>query len=244
MPWRDQPTPYFVLVSEIMLQQTQVPRVLEKFAIFTERFPTLQALAAASLGEVLAAWSGLGYNRRAKYLWQAAQQVMQGYAGQLPASREALLGLPGVGPNTAGAIVAYAYNQPAVFVETNIRTVVLHHFFAGSAAVADAQIAAVVAQTLDQQNPRQWYWALMDYGTHLKRQTRGQLERAQAYRRQSRFAGSRRQLRGQIVRLLIGRALPRQELAALVADERLGEVLASLQRDGLIRLTAGTWHLT
>lgn len=143
LPWRlPEPDgsfdPYKILVSEIMLQQTQVPRVLPKFTEFLTKFPTGQELAEASLGEVLAAWSGLGYNRRAKFLWQAAQKVVRDFGGELPHTFEALESLPGIGKNTAGAVAAYAYNQPAIFLETNIRTIFIHHFFRDADLVPDS----------------------------------------------------------------------------------------------------------
>lgn len=128
MPWREDTRPYYVLVSELMLQQTQVDRVLPKFEAFIEAFPDIESLAAASLGEVLTLWSGLGYNRRAKFLHEAAQSVIREYNGEIPASYDDLVSLPGVGPNTAGAVLAYSFNQPVVYIETNIRTVYFEHF--------------------------------------------------------------------------------------------------------------------
>jgi A/G-specific adenine glycosylase len=127
MPWRVEPAPYFVLVSELMLQQTQVSRVQSKFISFIRKFPTIEALAAAPLADVLGAWSGLGYNRRAKFLWQAAQDIQA--KGSFPQTVDLLMQLPGIGANTAGAIAAYAFNRPVFFIETNIRTVFIHHFF-------------------------------------------------------------------------------------------------------------------
>lgn len=147
--------PYKILVSEIMLQQTQVPRVLPKFVEFLTRFPTVQALAAAPLGDVLAAWNGLGYNRRAKFLWQAAQKVVNDFDGVFPSTSEALVTLPGVGANTAGAILAYAFNQPAVFLETNVRTVFIHHFFKDSDLVTDAQLLELVKASLPEKGKEQ-----------------------------------------------------------------------------------------
>ena len=131
MPWRSQPMLYYVLVSELMLQQTQVARVLPKFAEFTTRFPTIDALAAAQLSAVLQAWQGLGYNRRAKYLHSAAQAIA---AGAPIATQADLMALPGVGVNTAGAIMNYVYQVPTAFVETNIRTVYFNHFFCWAGA--------------------------------------------------------------------------------------------------------------
>ncbi|HKR82388.1 MAG TPA: hypothetical protein VJR27_05330 [Candidatus Saccharimonadales bacterium] len=236
--------PYKIMVSEIMLQQTQVSRVLPKFEQFLALFPTVQALAAAPLSDVLVAWNGLGYNRRAKFLWQAAQMVMQEYGGVFPVHVERLHRLPGIGINTAGAILAYSYNQPVAFVETNIRTVYIHHFFANHAeAVHDKTVLGLVQETLDHKNPREWYWALMDYGTHLK-QTVGNLsQRSKSYTRQSKFEGSLRQVRGAVIRTLTtGKHTPEQ-LAAAIADKRLPAVLVGLERENLIQKTNDVYHL-
>jgi len=240
LPWRLDLDPYRILVSELMLQQTQVSRVIPKYQAFLQQFPTARSLAAASLGEVLVAWQGLGYNRRAKYLWQAAQVVVDGF----PATLEELTALPGVGKNTAGAILAYVFNRPVLFIETNIRTVYLHHFFPGEQAVSDAQVSEILAQTLDQANPRQFYWALMDYGSHLK-QTRGNnIANSKHYVKQSPFAGSKRQVRGAVIRALSQHGHRLDELASTVVDQRLPEVLAELQAEGLIAQTDGVYHLT
>jgi len=223
------------MVSEMMLQQTQVRRVIPKYAEFLTSFPTVAALAAAPLAEVLRAWSGLGYNRRAQYLHRAAQIITSQYAGQIPPAATALVKLPGIGPNTAGALLAYAFNQPVVFIETNVRTVFLHHFYKHQTTVADREIIRLVAATLDYEQPREWYWALMDYGSFIKR-TIGNLNRASvSYRPQSPFTGSRRAIRGKIVRLLTAAPTHQRHLAVLVDDERFDAVLADLLREGLIQ---------
>jgi len=234
MPWRSKPAPYYVLVSEVMLQQTQVSRVVPKFEQFVQRFPDIKTLAAAPLGNVLAAWSGLGYNRRAKYLWQTARAIQEDHGGKVPKDPAVLTGLPGIGSNTAGAIVAYAYNQPAVFIETNIRSVFIHHFFKGTGAVTDAQIKELVRATLLQTNVRQWYWALMDYGAHLKATTGSSLKQVHGHKPQSRFAGSLRQVRGQVLRLLIAGGLTQKQLQQQINDPRLKAVLAVLLTEELI----------
>lgn len=246
MPWRTEPAPYFVLVSEMMLQQTQVARVQQKFVSFIRRFPTIQKLAAAPLGDVLEQWSGLGYNRRAKFLWQAAGKIVQSFDGEVPKTQEQLVSLPGIGPNTAGAILAYAYNEPMVFVETNIRTVYIHHFFDDHPdAVSDAELRHIIALTLPPEDPREWYWALMDYGTHLKATVGTQLERVKNYRPQSRFEGSRRQIRGKVLKLLLEhKRLSRDELAAFIADDRVAEVCDALLAEGIIATSHGELHLT
>lgn len=245
MPWRENPTPYNVMVSEIMLQQTQVPRVMPKFLAFTARFPDVQTLAAAPLADVLAEWSGLGYNRRAKFLHEAAKAVVRDYDSVIPSTAEDLVSLPGIGPNTAGAILAYAFEQPVVFIETNIRTVIIHHFFADTdGTVTDAQIRDIMQQALSHEHPRQWYWALMDYGTHLKATAGGQLKRVHGYKKQSAFQGSRRQVRGAVLRELLAGGKNTAQLAAAITDQRLNDVLLSLQKEGLIASTKGIWHLT
>jgi A/G-specific adenine glycosylase len=249
LPWR-QPGPdgqydaYHITVSEVMLQQTQVSRVIPKYHEFMEQFPTVQDLAAASLGDVLRIWNGLGYNRRAKFLWQAAQAVERAHGGQFPDDLAALVALPGIGLNTAGAILAYAYGQPAVFVETNIRTVFIHHFFHDEAAgVTEAAIQELVAATLDQEHPREWYWALMDYGAYLK-QTVGNLNRqSRAYAKQTLFHGSRRQIRGQVLRLLGNGPQTVAALRRQIPDERLSEVLQALVDEQLIHRRGEAYYL-
>lgn len=238
LPWRlpdpgGRFDPYKILVSEIMLQQTQVSRVLPKFLDFITEFPSFDALAASPLADILKAWSGLGYNRRAKFLWQAGRAVHEHFGGRLPDTQATLVALPGVGANTAGAVLAYAFNKPVVFVETNIRTVYIHHFFADALAVRDRDIADLVAATLPD-DPRTWYWALMDYGTYLK-QTVGNLSRQSAhYAKQAAFAGSRRQLRGQVLRLLHESGRTYAALHATLPDDRLDSVLQDLAAEALI----------
>lgn len=247
LPWRIPEhngafDPYKILVSEIMLQQTQVPRVLPKFLAFTAQYPSFAALAAAPLGAVLKAWSGLGYNRRAKFLWQTAQAVVSEHGGQLPDTFPELMKLPGIGVNTAGAVLAYAYNKPVVFIETNIRTVFIYHFFNGEEAVHDRTVADMVAATLPD-DAREWYWALMDYGTHIK-QTVGNLSKSSAhYAKQSAFAGSKRQVRGRVLKLLGERSMTFDELAAHIADERLPAVLNDLITEQLITKHANCYWL-
>lgn len=246
LPWRapgsaGQFDPYKIMVSELMLQQTQVARVVPKYHEFLELFPTIQKLAGAELGEVLRAWQGLGYNRRAKFLWQAAQAVNN--LGSFPDTAAGLVKLPGIGVNTAGAILAYSYNQPAVFIETNVRTVYIHQFFTDRADVADKEIITLLEQTLDHENPREFYWALMDYGTHLKATVGNVSKASKHYTKQSTFKGSRRQLRGLIIRTLGGGHHTLSALHEAIADERLESVLDDLVAEGLIRATNGTYAL-
>ena len=246
LPWRQAGqdgsfNPYRIMVSELMLQQTQVPRVIPKYQAFLERFPTVESLAAAELGDVLRAWQGLGYNRRAKFLWQAAQAVHE--LGAFPTTAAELVKLPGIGAGTAGAILAYAFNQPVAYIETNVRTVYIHHFFADQESVHDKEILQLVEQTVDPENPREFYWALMDYGSYVKA-TVGNLNKASKhYAKQSKFHGSKRQVRGQVLRAVGDGGLPLEALQVAVPDERLPAVLADLLGEGMIRLQRGTYLL-
>lgn len=255
LPWRRQEPdgtfePYKILVSEIMLQQTQVPRVLPKYEAFIREFPTAVALAAVPLGVVLVAWQGLGYNRRAKFLWQAAQMVTHDYGGVFPHTQAELTKLPGVGVNTAGAMLAYAYDLPVAFVETNIRTVFIHHFFHDETDVPDKGILTLVQATLSTAqdkklcSPREYFWALMDYGTYLK-QTVGNKSRAsKSYVKQSKFAGSNRQLRGKVLRILSNGPLLEGTLEEALGDGRASAVLTALANEGFIRHHDGLYELS
>ncbi|HRQ86637.1 MAG TPA: A/G-specific adenine glycosylase, partial [Candidatus Saccharibacteria bacterium] len=228
MPWRQNTDAYYVLVSEVMLQQTQVDRVVPKFEAFINAFPTAWALAEASLAEVLQRWSGLGYNRRAKFLHEAAKMVVSEYDGQIPAEYTQLMRLPGVGKNTAGALLVYAFNRPAVFIETNIRTVYFYHFFERVTNVTDKEIEALLEATLDKHNPRTFYWALMDYGAWLKKQGLGLLDKSKHYKKQAPLKGSLREVRGLILKLLVKGPLQEEELAhQLPQDDRFQKALDS-----------------
>ena len=245
LPWRLPEAdrsfdPYKILVSEIMLQQTQVARVIPKYEAFLKSFPTVESLTAAELAEVLLAWQGLGYNRRAKYLWEAARAIKQN--GYFPTDMPGLVALPGVGVNTAGAILAYAYNQPVVFVETNIRTVYIHHFTRDGQIVSDDFIRDLVSSTIDRDNPREFYWALMDYGSHLKTLVKNN-HRSKHYVKQSPFQGSRRQVRGEVLRLLRARPCKLSELKGRMSDDRLPGVLEDLLREGLISQHKSKYYL-
>lgn len=239
MPWRDVITPYRVFVSEIMLQQTQVARVMEKLPQFIKLFPNFKALADAPLQSVLSAWQGMGYNRRALYLKKAAETVVRDYRGRLPQSPEELEKLAGVGPATARSIAAFAWNSPEVFIETNIRAVFLHHFFAGRSSVSDSQLLPFVENALDRENPREWYYALMDYGTMLKKANKNPSRASAHHAKQSKFEGSVRETRGKIIKALSGVRGACTEAALIKhAVEPVAKVrtaLAGLMRDGLVK---------
>ena len=205
-----------------MLQQTQTARVVQKYEAWLERFPTVQSVADAELSEVLSLWNGLGYNRRAKFLHEACKTICADYGGEVPRTAEELDALPGIGAYTARAICAFAFNTAEVFVETNIRSVFIHEFFENENtlssinmvenqqenphSVSDSDILPLVQATLDSENPREWYYALMDYGANLKAQGENPSRRSKSYSRQSKFEGSLRQARGAILRQLSNEA--------------------------------------
>lgn len=209
-PWRHTVNPYEILVSEIMLQQTQTERVLPKYLAWLERFPDVQTLAAAPLADVLALWSGLGYNRRARFLQQACRLISERIAkgSTFPDTAEELDALPGIGPYTARAVCTFAFNKPEVFIETNIRSVYIFFFFADAAGleVKDSDLLVLIEQTLYRENPRLWYYALMDYGAALKKKVENPSRKSRHYTKQSRFEGSLRQARGAIIRQLVNSA--------------------------------------
>jgi A/G-specific adenine glycosylase len=234
LPWRKTSDPYHVLVSEFMLQQTQADRVLPKYTLFLEAFPHVQALAHASSADVLRLWSGLGYNRRALFLHGSALKIVSDFSGRVPTTYDALRQLPGVGSYTANAILVFAYNQPALVLDTNIRRVYIHFFFEEKNSVHDSELFPLMEETLDTGNPRRWFNALMDYGAMLGKVNPALNKRSKHYGRQSRFEGSKRQIRGGIVRTLLARPFTFPELERIVSDARLEAVLGDLQREGFI----------
>jgi len=237
LPWRETEDPYQILVSEIMLQQTRVERVVGKYQEFLDAFPDIASLAQAPLREVLHLWQGLGYNRRAIALQETAKKVVRDFNGTMPGSAEQLRGLPGIGPYTAGAIAAFAFHQPVSIIETNIRTVYIHCFFADRQAVKDSEIMPLVQATLDRNNPREWYYALMDYGVMLKQTHINPSRKSAHHTRQSRFEGSDRQIRGKILKLLLQKPLSgKEEIFQAIQEDplRLDKILKGLKKDGFI----------
>ena len=202
LPWRQTTEPYKILVSELMLQQTQVERVIAKYQAFIQAFPQIEQLAAAPLSQVLILWQGLGYNRRARFLHQTAQAVTEKLGGHFPQSEEELLQLPGVGHYTARAILAFAYDKPVDLVETNVRAVFLYHFFPEQDKVPDAELLPLVHEAQQGVSARQFYAALMDYGSYLKRVLPNPSRRSKHHTTQSKFLGSLRQTRGALIRAL------------------------------------------
>jgi A/G-specific adenine glycosylase len=245
LPWRKTKNPYRILVSEIMLQQTQVERVIPKYRSFLRRFPTVAALSKASLRDVLEEWQGLGYNRRAKMLHEAAKDIISQYGGRFPKTYTELLTLKGVGPYTAGAVMAFAYNKPVPIIETNIRTVFIHHFYTDDVDVSDREILKYVERLLNRNEPRMWYYALMDYGAHLKRMHGNLNVRSLHYIKQGAFKNSNRQIRGAILRALVGSNMTRTRLHKELRfnPERIDVQLQKLQEEKLISKTRRMFSL-
>lgn len=245
MPWREDTRPYYILVSEFMLQQTQVARVLDKFAPFIDKFPDLQALAEAPLSEVIAQWSGLGYNRRAKYLKSSAEIILSRDAGQLPRELTELTSLPGIGTATASAILTYSYNICIPYIETNVRTVLLHHFYPNEENISDTQLMSLADLCWDAENPREWCWALMDYGTFLKKTVGNTNKQSKHYAKQSRFEGSDRQVRGRILKKLTVDNFSIPQLSAELGTkiDYTQKILEGLMRDGLVTEANGEYRL-
>ena len=202
LPWRTTSDPYKILVSELMLQQTQVDRVIPKYLAFLQKFPTVEVLATASLSDVLQMWQGLGYNRRAKFVWQTAQKIVSDFSGSFPSTPEELQKLPEIGPYTASAVSTFAFNNPETVIETNIRAVYILHFFPDRTDVDDLELLPMISEAIYTKNPREWYAALMDYGTHLKKVMPNPSRKSKHHSMQSRFQGSPRQVRGEIIRYL------------------------------------------
>lgn len=238
LPWRMTHDPYRILVSEIMLQQTQVQRVIGKYESFLKVFPDFYSLSRAPLKAVLKEWQGLGYNRRAMALKQIAQKVIEEFGGVLPSSVDALIAFPGIGRATASAISAFAFHKPTAFIETNIRRVFIHSFFHDENNIKDTEILFFVEKTLDTSNPREWYYALMDYGVMLKKDYENPNRRSAHYQKQSPFQGSNRQIRGKILKVLtcepyISEGEIGQKLQ--VCPEKLRDTLFQLQKEGFIK---------
>lgn len=238
--WRRTTDPYKIVVSEIMLQQTQTSRVAEKFPEFLKRFPNFKALSVSTPAEVILAWQGLGYNRRALFLRALSQKVVTDHSGKLPQDPEKLIKLPGIGKNTAGSVAAFAFNQPTVFIETNIRSVFLHYFFPGKTDVPDTDLIPLITATIPQDNPREWYWALMDLGVSIKKSQPNPSRASKHHTKQSKFIGSKRQVRGAILRELatqpLTEALLIKELTSLspLSPEEFKTIITSLIKEGFI----------
>lgn len=239
--WRHVDDPYKVFISEVMLQQTQTVRVAQKYPLFIEAFPNFKILADAPLKEVLLQWQGLGYNRRGMYLQRAAQTIIQEHAGILPNDPEVLIKLPGIGKATAASICAFAFNSPTIFIETNIRAVFIHFFFANKDSVHDQEIMPLLEESLDKEYSRDWYYALMDYGVMLKKTLVNPSRKSKHHAKQSKFEGSDRQIRGMILRILTQQQAPilSEVLIALTKKDsvRVSKIIDQMVKDKLVLVT-------
>lgn len=283
LPWRRTRDSYIIWLSEVMLQQTQVVRVEERMPAWLDRFPTIDALAAAEVSDVLAAWQGMGYNRRALALHATAQRVVETYGGTFPHETRELVALPGIGPATAQGIRAFAFDLPGVYLETNVRTVVLHHCFPDVPAVPDRELIPLVEATCpaapgfvpaqdadspfappqdERDTPRAWYYAMLDYGAYLKKILPNPSRRSATYTRQSRFEGSRRQKRAELVRIMLDACeahpdgMDADELAGAlneveraagrppVATTEVAELVAALEREGFCTACGDRWSIS
>ncbi len=237
LPWRKTKDPYKILVSEMMLQQTQAQRVVPKYLSFLKKFPSTKELHKAPLSHVLKEWQGLGYNRRAMYLKQTAERVEKEFNGKFPKDYEGLISLPGIGPATAGDILAFAWNVPSVLIETNIRSVFIHFFFKNKDKVSDKDILPLIEKTLDMKNPQEWYWALFDYGAYLK-STGNPSRKSVHHIKQSPFLGSNREKRSKVLKLLLVKPHSEQELikASGLTNETLSKIISDFKKEGLVKV--------
>ena len=243
LPWRKTKDPYKILVSEMMLQQTQVDRVVPKYQAFLKRFPNAKSLAMAPLSDVLALWSGLGYNRRALFLKRASETVMSDWKGKFPKDADSLQSLPGVGPYTARAVATFAYSQTYTFIETNIRSVFIHEFFRESHDVSDAELFPLIEQSVDAGTPREWYYALMDYGSVLKKTGANPSRKSKHHSVQSAFSGSLREIRGGILKKFNEpgkKSFTREELLASYGGDagRFEKAFSDMVKEGFLAVDA------
>ena len=254
LPWRNTRDAYAIWISEAMLQQTQVARVLSRWERFLRRFPTVDALASASSADVVEEWQGLGYNRRALALKRAADICSAEYAGHMPEGVDKLVKLPGIGDATAAGITAFSRDVACLYLETNVRAVFIHCFFRDAERVTDKELRPLVERACPAEDVRGWYYALLDVGARLKKDHKNPARRAAAYTRQSKFEGSRRQKRAWLVReVMAAPGLSSAELLRrLNAEERksgrdgvegdeFDSIMADLSREGFFHREGDGW---
>ena len=254
LPWRDTHDPYAILLSEVMLQQTQVSRVMGRWEQWLETFPTIADLTSAPLPPVLELWQGMGYNRRALNLKRCAEEVVAMHDGVVPSDKKALLALPGIGPSTSAGVRVFAFRQPDMYLETNVRAVFIHELFPGRESVADKELVSLVEATCPQDaRVRAWYYALLDYGAYLKKTMPNPTRRSKHYTRQSKFEGSHRQKRAYLLRRVIDDALSTEDLARDLAQserasgrqepsvEEVRAILDELEREGFVMRRGDAW---
>jgi len=238
LAWRHTDDPYKILISEIMLQQTQVERVSKKYPEFIDAFPDIASLSRAPLSGILESWQGLGYNRRAVYLKKCAEIIENEYKGAIPRDPVRLATLPGIGKATASSICAFAFNLPVIFIETNIRRVFIHFFFSNREKIPDQEIFPLVECTLDREHPRIWYWAMMDMGTELKKHIPNPNRKSSGYQKQSSFAGSNRQFRGSVLKYLVQHASADTQSIARhlkIDEDKVLTILKTLENEGFVQ---------
>ena len=244
-PWRNTKNPYHILVSEIMLQQTQADRVIRYYKRFIKRFPDFKSLAKAEFGDIYGLWQGLGYNKRGLALKRIAEKIVKEYKGKLPSDISLLEEFPGIGPYTARAISIFSFNTPVACIETNIRRVFIHAFFPSKKSVDDKEILKVAELALDIKNPREWNWALMDYGAYLKSQVPNPNRQHKNYSIQSKFEGSLRQIRGAVLRNLMAGKMTKVQLIKTVGKDagKTEIVISALEKEGLIAYSKKSYSL-
>ena len=285
LPWRRTKDPYKILVSEVMLQQTQVTRVIPKYEEFLKAFPTLEKLAKAPNKKLLKVWAGLGYWRRAKYLKEATKTILAARAtnsqtsprrrfGTVPAQRdkspraqtpksrrdfegrsfgtslpEQLQKLPGIGPYTARALACFAFGSTEAFLDTNIRRVYLHFFFPKRKGVIDSEILKIAQKAVWAKNPREWHYALFDYGAQVLKNKKIN-KRSKHYHKQSKFEGSFRSFRTKIMRFLLdqqNQTATKSRIKRFLKEAQSPyvpeKVLAALEKDGLVKKKRNSYSL-
>ena len=243
-PWRSTSDPWEILVSEVMLQQTRTSRVESKYSSFLSRYPVPLALAESSVEELLGLWKGLGYNRRGLNLKRCAEAIVESHTGRVPNDQKALEALPGIGPYTASAVRAFAFSEPVVLIETNIRRLFLYLFFKDREDVDDREILVFIERALDGSDPKAWYAALMDLGSDLSRWVENPNRKSRHYARQARFEGSNRQIRGLILKMLLAGPKERAEFTSLPFEKaRIETQLEALEREGFLEERGALYKL-
>jgi A/G-specific adenine glycosylase len=245
--WRETSDPYRILLSEVMLQQTQTSRVIPKYELFLSLWPTLKDLAGVALDELLYHWKGLGYNRRALNLRRSAIASRE-WDWNLPTKQTELLSLPGVGKATAAAIGAFSYRERTIYLETNIRRVLLHCFYPDQEGVKDKELELLLGRLVQLvEDPKAWYYALMDFGVLLKHLLPNANTRSAHYTKQAKFENSNRQIRGQLIHLLSDTgAKEQQQVTTLLShfeEERVLYCLGQLEKEGFVEETEGTYRI-
>lgn len=252
--WRKTRDPYRIFISELMLQQTQVDRVIPKYERFLKKFPDIQSLAEAPFRSVLQEWKGLGYNRRALYAKRTAEKILHAFHGIFPKNIVEIKSLPGIGSYTAHAIAAFTWNTPAIFIETNIRRVFIYFFFPDKKSVSDADIMPLIQKMLWHENPRRWYWALMDYGALELKKMPNPNKKSAHYVKQSKFEGSTRYARSHILeRIIYKNKASLNDLLLFFSDDPhmkpfcspdiLLRILKTMEKEGLLYMRENTWRI-